>query len=68
MKTSMVVDFQDYEISLETVMAFKYLGRVIIALDDEWPEVVANLQKDRSRCACLSRILWWGGGRPPDLW
>ena len=41
------VDFEDYRILLETVMAFKYLVRIITAPDDDWLEVVANLRKAR---------------------
>ena len=40
-----------------TVKAFKYLGWFLTAYDDEWPEVVVNLQKDMSRWASLFRIL-----------
>ena len=42
----------------------KYLGRVLIALYDDWPEVVLNLRKARSIWAQLSRILGWEGADP----
>ena len=38
-------DFQDYSRSLEMVTSFKYLGRVLKAEEDNWPEVVGNLRK-----------------------
>ena len=37
--------FQAYGIPLETVTSFKYLGRVLIAADDNWQAVVGNLKK-----------------------
>ena len=39
--------FQAYGAPLENVTAFKYLGRVITAGDDDWPSVAGNLQKER---------------------
>ena len=47
-----------------TVKAFKYLGWFLTAYDDEWPEVVVNLQKDMSRWASLFRILRREGHTP----
>ena len=41
----MEVSFQDYGRPLEVVSEFKYLGGVIIASDDDCPEVVGNLIK-----------------------
>ena len=37
--------FQAYVSPLETVTSFKYLGQALTDLDDDWPEVVANLWK-----------------------
>ena len=39
------------------VLDFKYLGRVITALDDNWLAVVGNLRKARKWWAHMSRIL-----------
>ena len=39
--------FQDYREPLENVTAFRYLGRMMKAVDDDWPAVVFNLQKSR---------------------
>ena len=38
---------QDYGRPLDTVTYFKYFGRILTALDDNWPAVVGNLQKER---------------------
>ena len=56
--------FQAYRRPLETVTAFKYLGRVLTASADDWPSVVDKLRKDRSRWAYLSRILGREGSDP----
>ena len=42
---------------LENVTVFKYLGRVMTAVDDGWPAVVGNLQRARKSWGRLSRIL-----------
>ena len=49
--------FEAYREPLENVTAFKYLGRVMTAVDDEWPAVVGNLCKARKSWGRLSRIL-----------
>ena len=42
---SMESSFQAYVRSLARVASFKYIRRVLKAVDDEWPVVVGNLQK-----------------------
>ena len=42
---------------LETVSTFKYLGRVMTAVDDYCPEVEGNLVKARKSWWRLSRII-----------
>ena len=37
--------FEAYGKPLDTVLAFKYLGRVMTAGDDNWPGVAGNLSK-----------------------
>ena len=37
--------------------AFRYLGRVMTAVGDDWTKVVGNLHKERKRWGRLSRIL-----------
>ena len=45
------MDFQAYGRNLVAVSDFKYLGRVMKALDDDCPAVVGNLRKERKRWA-----------------
>ena len=41
--------FSTYGIPLEMVTSFKYLGRVVLLLeDDDWPTVVQNIVKVRT--------------------
>ena len=42
---------------MEDVIALKYLGRVIMARDNDWPAVAGNLQKARKSWLRMSRIL-----------
>ena len=51
------VDFQEYRRYLKTVLSLKYLGRVIMASDDHWMEVIENLRKARRWWVRISRIL-----------
>ena len=50
------VAFQAYDMPLEMVTSFKYLGKVITTYDD-WLEVVAKIWKAWSKWARFSRIL-----------
>ena len=54
-------DFQAYGRPFETVTSFKYLGRVLRAVDDDWAVVVGNLKKAQKIWARLMRILVWDG-------
>ena len=40
--------FSAYGRTLEMVLSFKYLGRVILAANDDWPEVIRNLTNARA--------------------
>jgi hypothetical protein len=44
-------------VPLESVSKFIYLGRQLSSADDDWPEVVKNLEKARKRWATISRVL-----------
>ena len=55
---------QAYVRPLETVTFFKNLGRFLTSLDDDWSEVVGNLQKSQKIRACLSIILGMKGYSP----
>ena len=63
-QASTLVDLQAYERPLEMVTAFKYLGRVRTALDDDWMAAVANIWKYRSIWAWFYRILEGDGSEP----
>ena len=44
-------------IYLAPVTYFKYLGRILPAADDNWPEVVNNLCRARQKWTQLTRML-----------
>ena len=50
-------DFQAYGRPIETVQCFRYLGRVMTTLDENWTAVVGNLRKERKSWDQLTRIL-----------
>ena len=54
---STAVDFEAYGRPLDTVTKFKYLVRIIMELDDDWPAFVANLRKARKQWARISSFL-----------
>ena len=43
-----------YGVPLALVTSFKYLGRVLVAEDDDWPAVIPNLQHAREKWARLT--------------
>ena len=47
--------FEAYVATLENVTAFRYLGRVMTAGDDDWPTVVGNPHRERKS---WGRLLW----------
>ena len=49
--------FEVYGKQLQTVPGFKYLGRILTAGDDDWPDVAEKLGKARKRWGRLHRIL-----------
>ena len=50
-------EFEAYRNPIETVTRFKYLGWVITARDDNWPEVSGNLVKSWKSWGWLTKIL-----------
>ena len=44
--------------------SFKYLRRLLTVMDDDWPEVIVNLQKAQKIWARLSMILGREGAYP----
>ena len=60
--------FSAYGRPLEMVNSFKFLGRVISATDDDWPEVVINLACEKTVCRRMSGILSREGGSATVVW
>ena len=56
--------FSAYGLTLNMVLSFKYLGRVLLAVDDDWPAVIQNLKKARAVWRQMPRILIREGARP----
>ena len=48
---------QAYGITLEVVLEFKYLGRVLTDSDDRWADVTGNLSNARRQWEQMLRIL-----------
>ena len=59
--------FHAYEEPLEVVTLFKYLGRLLTAVDDDCPVVVDNLRKDRKSWVQMTRVLIRKGRDPKVL-
>ena len=55
--------FEAYGEPIQNFSAFRYLGRVLTAGDDNWRAVVGNLGKARKSWGRLSQILILEGGR-----
>ena len=49
--------FRVYYHPLTSVFSFKYLGRIIMVLENDWPMVVDNLRRSCKKWVRLSRIL-----------
>ena len=43
---------------------FRYLGRLLTATDDDWPEVAGNIKKARRRWGRLARAIGREGKDP----
>ena len=56
--------FEAYGAPIESVLEFKYLGRILTATDDDWPAVVRNLRKARRSWGRLARVLRREGAYP----
>ena len=41
--------FHAYGKPMEAVLEFRYLGRLLTAMDDDWPAVAGNIRKARVR-------------------
>ena len=49
--------FHAYGNKMRAVTEFRYLGRVMTDMDDDWPAVAGNLRKARASWGRLARIL-----------
>ena len=49
---------------MEAMSEFRYLGRLLTAMDDDWPEVVGNIWKARVSWGRLVRVLGREGADP----
>ena len=56
--------FEAYGAPIDSVLEFKYLGRILTATYDDWPPVVGNLRKARRSWVRLSRVLSKEGADP----
>ena len=56
--------FGAYREPIKNFLAFKYLGRVLTASEDDWLEVFGNLGKARRSWGCLSQVLGREGADP----
>ena len=56
-----------YGIPLAPVTSFKFLGIILAAADDDWLELVSNLQKARRKWARLTRVLGREGADARNL-
>ena len=55
--------FSAYGLPLEMVTSFKYLGRVLLVADNDWPTLSQNLVKARAVWWRMSKILSREGAR-----
>ena len=56
--------FSAYGIPLEMMTSFRYLGRVILTADEEFPVMTKNLSRERAVWRRMRRILSREGGEP----
>ena len=57
LRESTEIAFEAYRKQLEAVPSFKYLGRIMMEGDEDWPAVAENLVKARKIWGQLTRIL-----------
>ena len=56
--------FRAYGRTLDMVPSFNYLGRVLLAEDDDWMVVIQNMTKARQVWRIMTSILSREGARP----
>ena len=57
-------EFSAYILPLDMVNSFQFLGRVILAADENWPAVVRNFSRARVVWKIMTRILSREGAEP----
>ena len=50
-----MLDFKAYGYHLVMVSLFRYLGRILMVVDNDWPAVISNLRKSQK---VWDRLLW----------
>ena len=56
--------FHAYRKPMEAMSEFRYLGRLLTAIDDDWPAVAGNIRKARVSWGRLARVLGREGADP----
>ena len=56
-RNSAEMAFEVYGGQIQTVYRFKYLGRILTEVDDDWPAVAGNLAKARKSWGRLQGVL-----------
>ena len=56
--------FHAYGKPMEAVSEFRYLGRLLMATNNDWPAVAGNIQKVRVSWGRLARVLGMEGADP----
>ena len=64
-RSGSVTELWAYNRPLETVSSSKYLEHLSTVNNDDWPNVIENIQKARNIWSCLARIL---GREGADTW
>ena len=59
--------FHAYGKPMEAVLEFRYLGRLLTAKDNDWPEVAGNIRKARVSWGRLARVMGREGGGPESV-
>ena len=49
--------FEAYGAPIESVMEFRYLGRILMETDDNWPVVVGNIMKAKQSWGRLTKVI-----------
>ena len=60
--------FVAYWAPIKLVTEFKYLGRILTAIDDDWPAVVGNHRKAKQSWGRLAKVLSREGADPKVSW